>query len=44
MFHEIAPFHSKSSVQTELPEDHCEEQEMPEQKLQEDEASEIYDN
>jgi hypothetical protein len=44
MFHEIAPFHSKSSAHTELPEDHCEEQEMPEQKLQEEEASEAYDN
>lgn len=44
MFREVAPFHSKSSVQAELPEDHCEEQEMPEQKLPEEEASETYDN
>lgn len=44
MFREIAPFQSKSSAQTELPEDHCEEQEMPEQKLQEEEPSETYDN
>lgn len=44
MVHEIAPFHSKSYAQTELPEDHCLEQEMPEQKLHEDEASETYDN
>jgi hypothetical protein len=44
MFHEIAPFHSKSSAQAELPEDHCEEQETPEQKLQEEEASESHEN
>ena len=44
MFHEIAPFHSKSGAQAELPEDHCLEQEMPEHKLQEEEASETYDN
>jgi hypothetical protein len=44
MFHQIAPFHSKSGGDAELPEDHCEEQEMPEQKLQEAEASETYDN
>ena len=36
MFHEIAPFHSKSGVQAELPEDHCEEQETPEHKLHEE--------
>ena len=43
MFHEIAPFHSKSGAQAELPEDHCQEQETPELKLEE-EASETYDN
>jgi hypothetical protein len=45
MFHEIAPFHSKSGARAELPEDHCEEQESPEQKLHEDEeARESYEN
>ena len=43
MFHETAPFHSKSAVHAELPEDHCEEQEMPESQLREEEASETYD-
>lgn len=44
MFHEIAPFHSKSGAQAELPEDHLQEQETPEHKLHEEEASETYDN
>lgn len=44
MFHEIAPFHSKSGGHAELPEDHCEELETPEHKLQEEETSEAYDN
>jgi hypothetical protein len=44
MFHEIAPFHSKSGAQAELPEDHCQELETPEHKLQEEETSEAYDN
>ncbi|MGC2744178.1 MAG: hypothetical protein WA672_13385 [Candidatus Angelobacter sp.] len=45
MFHETAPFHSKSGVQAELPEDHCEEQESPEHQLHEDEeARESYEN
>lgn len=43
MFHEIALFHSKSRAQAELPEDHCQELETPEHKLEE-EASETYDN
>jgi hypothetical protein len=45
MFHGIAPFHSKSGIQAELPEDHCEEQESPEHRLHEDEeARESYEN
>ena len=44
MFREIAPFHSKSGAQAELPEDHCEEQESPEHQLQKEEAKESYEN
>ena len=43
MFHQVAPFHSKLGGHAELPEDHCEEQETPEHKLDEEEASETYD-
>ena len=34
------PFHAKSGAQTELPEDHCDEQESPEQQLGHEEESE----
>ena len=44
MIHQMDPFHSKSGGHAELPEDHCEEQETPEHKLHEEEASETYDN
>jgi hypothetical protein len=45
MFHEIAPFHSKSGARAELPEDHCEAQESPEHQLHEDEETrESYEN
>jgi hypothetical protein len=45
MLHTILPFHSKSGLQAELPEDHCGEQEAPEHKLHEDEeARETYES
>ena len=34
------PFHAKSGAQAELPEDHCVEQEAPEQQLANEEESE----
>ena len=45
MLHHTLMFHSKSGAQAELPEDHCEEQEAPEQQLHDhEEAREIYEN
>jgi hypothetical protein len=40
MLHANVPFHAKSGDQAELPEDHCGEQEAPEQDLHSDEGSE----
>lgn len=40
MLHANVPFHSKSGAQAELPEDHCGEQESPEQLLGHEEESE----
>jgi hypothetical protein len=45
MLHAISPFHAKSGAQGELPEDHCDDQEAPEQQLhQEEETTEAYEN
>jgi hypothetical protein len=37
MLHANVPFHAKSGDQAELPEDHCGEQESPEQDLHSEE-------
>jgi hypothetical protein len=40
-----SPFQAKSSAQVELPEDHCGDQEAPEQQMQEEqETPEAYEN
>ncbi|HEX3586421.1 MAG TPA: hypothetical protein VH024_10520 [Candidatus Angelobacter sp.] len=45
MLHANVPFHAKSGNQAELPEDHCGEQEAPEQDLlSEEEVKETYEN
>jgi hypothetical protein len=45
MLHANVPFHAKSGDQAELPEDHCGEQEAPEQDLHTDEeVKETYEN
>jgi hypothetical protein len=44
MLHANVPFHAKSGVQAELPEDHCGEQESPEQQLGQEEESEANEN
>jgi hypothetical protein len=45
MLHAISAFHAKSGAQAELPEDHCENQEAPEQELQqEEEPREAYES
>ena len=45
MLHSNIIFHAKSGTQAELPEDHCYEQEAPEQQLyQEEEMKEAYEN
>ena len=40
MLHSNVPFHAKSGTQAELPEDHCDGQESPEQQLANEEESE----
>jgi hypothetical protein len=45
MLHANLLFHAKSGAQAELPEDHCGEQEAPEQDLySEEEVKENYEN
>ena len=45
MLHASVPFHAKSRDQAELPEDHCGEQEAPEQDLHcEEEVKETYED
>lgn len=45
MLHANVPFHAKSGDHAELPEDHCDEQEAPEQDLHNvEEVKETYEN
>jgi hypothetical protein len=44
MVHATSLFHAKSHTQCELPEDHCGNQEAPEQQMHEEEATEAYEN
>lgn len=45
MLHANISFHAKSGAHSELPEDHCGEQEAPEQQFhQEEEVKEAYEN